>query len=121
MRHICTTVTQERFNPKPSTAFLTPFRLRNWFGVLAVFLGLIAQTVHTHPGPRVVSVSTSGHAVLTASVQSPEVCPLCVAMHSSNPARPISTAVSFDVLTVLLGGTRERFVSRPPAFIHFSR
>ena len=115
------TVIQEPFSPKVSPSLSLPLRLRNWFGVLAVFLGLLVQTVHTHPFPVDHSATGKGHAVLTASVQTPDTCPLCVAMHSANPARSADTTFSFATVAVLLSRVQQRFVSKPPAYAHFSR
>ena len=114
-------MTQERFKPKLPRTNLTPLRLRDWFGVLAVLLGLIVQTTHTHAGPVRVSAHGKDHAVLSASAPDPDTCPLCVAMHSASPARPATAFIRSEQVTMLPIGTHKHFVQRPPAYTHRSR
>ena len=121
IRHTVITMTQERFNLKPRHTSLMPLRLRDLFGILAVLLGLIVQTTHTHAGPARVSVHGKGHAVLAASNSNSDICPLCVAMHSASPARPATAPIPSDHLTTVRVGTHEQFVQRPPAYIQYSR
>ena len=84
MRHTVTTVSQERFKTKAPRTLSLPMTWRNWVGVLAIFLGLLGQTLHTHALTSV-SSGTKNHAVLTASASDVDTCPLCVAMHSTLP------------------------------------
>ncbi len=99
---------------------LQPTRLRDWFALLAIFLGLIAQTVHTHPISGKISEKAGFHALGTSN-ENPDLCPLCIAMHSTQPA-PSTTGVSvhFASLPLLLPEVEEA-TSFPPAFTHFSR
>jgi hypothetical protein len=77
-------------------------RLRDWVGVLAIFLGLLGQTLHTH---AIISVSSGAkdHAVITASAPDVDTCQLCVAMHSTLPvadAVPSTVMVADEPLLV---------------------
>ena len=114
-------MTQVRFKSKLPRTHLMPLRLRDWFGVFAVLLGLIVQTTHTHAGPVRVSVHGKDHAVLTASAPNPDTCPICVAMHSASPARPATAFIPSERTTMLSLGTHEQFVQRPLAYTHRSR
>jgi hypothetical protein len=82
MRHTVTTVSQERFKSKAPKTFSQPMTLRNWVGLLAVFLGLLGQTLHTHALTSVTS-KADRHAVIAATASDVDTCPLCVAMHST--------------------------------------
>jgi hypothetical protein len=94
MRHTDTTVSLERFKSKAPRTLSLPMTWRNWVGVLAVFFGLLGQTLHTHALTSVSSVAKD-HAVVTASAQDVDTCPLCVAMHST---LPVADAVPSNVM-----------------------
>jgi hypothetical protein len=114
-------VIQERFKSKaPRTLFL-PMTWRNWVGVLAVFLGLLGQTLHTH---AVTSVSSGAkdHAVISASASDVDTCPLCVAMHST---LPVADAVPLPAILVykplLAAGATSHVPDDAWHFARFSR
>lgn len=82
MRHTDTTVSLVRFKSKAPLTLSRPMKLRNWVGLLAVFLGLLGQTLHTHALTSVTS-KADRHTVITATASDVDTCPLCVAMHST--------------------------------------
>lgn len=97
-----------------------PTRLRNWFAVLAIAWGLITQLPHTHSTSFLV-LKAGTHAVLTASDQNPDTCPLCAAMHSAKPAQNLSTAVIAVISAEVIPPFGKRVILFPPTYLHFSR
>ena len=121
IRHNKTTVPQDRSKPRTAPAMSPQLSLRIWLGVLAVLLGLLVQTFHTHDLPTPASANSRHHAVLTAAEDHADVCPLCVAMHSASPAVSAGNLIAVSIVPLELFVARQHFVSRPRAFVHFSR
>jgi len=121
IRHTGNVVTSKRLSSKASVAIALPLTARKWLGVLAVFLGLMVQTAHTHSIEHVTSPQGKGHVLVAASESGSELCPLCVAMHSASPAQAVGMPVPSEQLSTLLTGSSQEFISRPPAYAHFSR
>ncbi len=97
-----------------------PTRLRNLLALLAIFVGLIAQTVHTHP----ISGKTSdkgGFHSLGASGENSDLCPLCIAMHSAQPSTAVVPLTPEPLFSLLLIPEVEEATLFPPAFTHLSR
>ena len=96
-------------------------RLRDWVGVLAIFLGLLGQTLHTHALTSV-SSGSKDHAVITASAPDVDTCPLCAAMHST---LPVADAVPFVVMAddepLLVAGMADHVANQAWHFARFSR
>jgi len=82
-------VSQARFKSNAPRTLSLPLRLRDWVGVLAIFFGLLGQTLHTHALTSV-SSAAKNHVVISATASDVDTCPLCVAMHST---LPVSDAV----------------------------
>ncbi|SEF73494.1 Protein of unknown function [Bryocella elongata] len=123
MRHTVIVVTRKRSNPNTTPRVSQPLGLRKWLGVLAVFLGLMVQTAHTHSHRGDLGGLThgKGHAVAAASQSNSDLCPLCVAMHSATPAITAGMPEPQETTSALIPAEYGRFVSRPPAYWHFSR
>lgn len=99
-----------------------PIRLRNWFAVLAIFAGLLAQTVHTHKVSASEFTNTDGHALITAAAdQNADVCPLCVSMHSANPAPTTGSAIVSTVVSLVSITATEQIASLTLSYFQFSR
>lgn len=97
-----------------------PVSLRQWVAVFAIFLGLVAQTFHTHK-VSFASAKADHHAYLTTPDQSADSCQLCVAMHSALPTQA-TVPVAFPLVAeVLLVPTMERVRRLPFADFYFSR
>ena len=118
MRHTVSTVSQERFKSKAPRTLSRPMRLRDWVGVLVVFLGLLGQTLHTHALTSV-SSRTKDHAALTASASDSDTCPLCVAMHSTLPVSDAAPLPAIVIYKPLLSATESDHV--PDDAWHFAR
>lgn len=123
MRHTEIAVNRMRSHSETKPHVSQPLGLRKWIGVLAVFLGLMVQTAHTHShsGELAAAAHGKGHAVLSASISNSDLCPLCIAMHSAAPSVAADLPVPSATGTTLLPAEYGRFVSRPPAYWHFSR
>ena len=98
-----------------------PRTRRGWGGGGAGLLGLLVQTFHTHDLPTPASANSRHHAALTAADDHTDVCPLCVAMHSASPAVSAGNLIAVSIVPLELFVARQHFVSRPRAFVHFSR
>ena len=97
-----------------------PVSLRQWVAVFAIFLGLVAQTVHTHK-VTFSSAKADHHAYLSTPDHNADNCQLCVAMHSAMPAQA-TLSVALPLITeVLLTMPTERVYRLPFASFYFSR
>jgi hypothetical protein len=114
-------VSHQHFKSKAPRTLSQPVRLRHWVGVLAVFLGLLGQTLHTHALTSAPS-GTNSHAVLSASASDIDTCPLCVAMHSSLPvADALPSAHIVPDSTLLVAAAVDRLPDDAWHFARFSR
>jgi hypothetical protein len=95
-----------------------PTRLRTWFAVAAIFLGLIAQT---HPISLSKSLTTNTHALAVSSNGNPDFCPLCVAMHSSRPAQAGGAVVLAIVTSRVLLPPKQQFQTFRPEYSLYIR
>ena len=121
MRHTDTTVSLVHFKSKTPRTLSLPIRLRDWVGVLVVFLGLLGQTFHTHALVKV-SSATYRHAVVTASTSDVDTCPLCVAMHSTLPvADAVPTHDTVGDEPLLVAAAADRVPDQAWHFARFSR
>lgn len=115
------TVSQERFKSKAPRTLSQPMTLRYWVGILAVFLGLLGQTLHTHALTSV-SSGAKDHAVVIASASDVDTCPLCVAMHSTLPVADAVPPIEVVAYKPLLGAAAtDRVPDQAWHFARFSR
>lgn len=119
-------------NHKHATAKNTPeplpVRLRNSLALLAIFLGLFAQVVHTHKLPDTTRRDVAAYHAATPALDGlTDFCPLCIAMHSSHPVPGGGTVAApahrLRLVPMASPLTRSRvpgysyFIRPPPAFL----
>lgn len=95
-----------------------PARLRKWFALLTVFVGLAGQTVHTHEVSASTCKKTNEYAVSSALNRAPDFCPLCIAMQSSHPAKAVGAANPPLLTLLLLLAPTERGLSLAVGYTH---
>lgn len=90
--------------------------------MLAIFAGLVAQTVHTHPVSASEFTKINGHAIAATSAdQNPDICPLCVAMHSANPAPMAAAEIVPSLVSLVSIAATEQIIRLTLSYFQFSR
>jgi hypothetical protein len=91
-----------------------------WFLAGVMLLASVAQAAHMHGG--LVRPSKAPHAAaVSAEDGNADTCPLCVAMHSANPATIESEYSKTHVSAFLRVAEIDDVFVAPVAYTHFSR